>query len=90
MSLTGGLDTRMIMAWKGRRARSLPCYTFGGMFRENHDVRWAGGWPACNQPYQVITAGKEFLARFPYYAERAGIPDGWMRGRESVPRRLSK
>ena len=27
--------------------------------------------PAYNQPFQVITAGEEFLARFPYYAERA-------------------
>jgi asparagine synthase (glutamine-hydrolysing) len=24
----------------------------------------------CNQPYQVISVGKEFLSRFPYYAER--------------------
>jgi len=26
---------------------------------------------ACNQTFQVITAGQEFLARFPHYAERA-------------------
>ena len=38
MSLTGGLDTRMIMAWQKARPGSLPCYTFGGMFRDCQDV----------------------------------------------------
>jgi asparagine synthase (glutamine-hydrolysing) len=72
MSLTGGLDTRMIMAWHKAQPGSLPCYTFGSMFRENHDVRVARRVAkACNQPFQVITAGEDFLARFPYYAERA-------------------
>lgn len=71
MSLTGGLDTRMIMAWRDFDGRSLPCYSFGGMFRECQDVvmarRVAG---ACGQPHQVITVGKEFLSQFPRYAER--------------------
>ena len=72
MSLTGGLDTRMILAWQKLHPGSLPCYTFGSMFRENHDVRVARRVSkACNQPFQVITAGQEFLARFPHYAERA-------------------
>ena len=31
---TGGLDTRMIMAWPAR-ARFTPCYTFGGTFRDS-------------------------------------------------------
>ncbi len=72
MSLTGGLDTRIIMAWQRAEPGALPCYTFGSMFRENEDVRVARRVSrACNQPFQVITAGKDFLARFPYYAERA-------------------
>jgi asparagine synthase (glutamine-hydrolysing) len=72
MSLTGGLDTRIIMAWQRSEPGSLPCYTFGSMFRENRDVRVAlRVATACNQPFQVITAGQEFLSRFPYYAERA-------------------
>jgi len=72
MSLTGGLDTRMILAWERLQPGRLPCYTFGSMFRENHDVRVARRVSkACNQPFQVITAGLEFLARFPHYAERA-------------------
>ncbi len=72
MSLTGGLDTRMIMAWRDFPRGSLPCYSFGGMFRECQDVvmarRVAG---ACGQPHEVITVGKEFLSQFPRYAERA-------------------
>ena len=72
MSLTGGLDTRMIMAWQRSQPGSLPCYTFGSMFRENQDVRVARRVAkACNQPFQVITAGQEFLSQFPRYAERA-------------------
>jgi asparagine synthase (glutamine-hydrolysing) len=72
MSLTGGLDTRMIMAWQKSPPGSLPCYTFGSMFRENHDVRVARQVAqACNQPFQIITAGQEFLSQFSHYAERA-------------------
>jgi asparagine synthase (glutamine-hydrolysing) len=72
MSLTAGLDTRMVMACANARPGSLPCYTFGSMFRENQDVRNARKVArACDQPFQVLTAGKEFLAQFPKYAERA-------------------
>jgi asparagine synthase (glutamine-hydrolysing) len=72
MSLTGGLDTRIIMAWQKAEPGNLPCYTFGSMLRENHDVRVARlVAQACNQPFQVIPAGQEFLSRFPHYAERA-------------------
>ncbi|PYU12377.1 MAG: hypothetical protein DMG37_13465 [Acidobacteria bacterium] len=72
MSLTGGLDTRMIAAWQKSAPGDLPCYTFGSMVRDNHDVRVARRVAkACNQPFQVLPVGEEFLARFPYYAERA-------------------
>jgi asparagine synthase (glutamine-hydrolysing) len=72
MSLTGGLDTRMIMAWQKSEPGSLPCYTFGSMLRENQDVRVARRVArACKQPHRVLAAGSEFLSRFPEYAERA-------------------
>ena len=72
MSLTGGLDTRMIMAWQHCKPGSLPCYTFGGMFRDCKDVILSRQVAhACEQPHQVIPVGEEFLARFPHYAERA-------------------
>lgn len=71
MSLTGGLDTRMIMAWQNLPSGSLPCYSFGGMFRDSEDVRVARAVAgACRQPYEVISVGDEFLSRFAKYAER--------------------
>jgi asparagine synthase (glutamine-hydrolysing) len=71
MSLTGGLDMRMIMASHKAPPGSLPCYTFGSMFREHADLRVARRVAeACQQPFQVLTAGREFLAEFPHYAER--------------------
>ena len=71
MSLTGGLDSRMIMAWHKSPQGSLPCYCFGGTFRECQDVLLARQVArVCGQPYEVIPVGKEFLSRFPAYAER--------------------
>jgi asparagine synthase (glutamine-hydrolysing) len=72
MTLTGGLDTRVIMAWHKPQPHSLPCYTFGGMFRDCEDVRLARRVAkTCQQDHEVFTVGKEFLARFPHYAERS-------------------
>jgi asparagine synthase (glutamine-hydrolysing) len=71
VSLTGGLDTRIIMAWRKAPAGSLPCYTFGSMYRENQDVYLARRVAKiCEQPYQVVTVDGTCLARFPHYAER--------------------
>jgi asparagine synthase (glutamine-hydrolysing) len=71
MSLTGGLDTRMIMAWHKSPPGSLPCYTFGGQFRECEDLVIARKVARlCNQPHEVIPVGEEFLSSFSHYAER--------------------
>jgi asparagine synthase (glutamine-hydrolysing) len=72
ISLTGGLDTRIIMAWSKPTPDSLPCYTFGSMYRDNQDVQLARRVARiCEQPYQVISVDQECLDRFPYYAERS-------------------
>lgn len=72
MSLTGGLDTRVIMAWHKAAPGTLPCYTFGGMFRDCHDVRIARRVANhSGQSHEVITVGDEFLSTFPRYAERS-------------------
>jgi asparagine synthase (glutamine-hydrolysing) len=72
VSLTGGLDTRMIMAWYEAPEGSLPCYSFGGTFRDCQDVVVARKVAAaCHQPYQVIPVDKNFLSCFSHYAERA-------------------
>ena len=72
VSLTGGLDTRMIMAWQKSSPGSLPCYTFGGTYRDCRDVIVARQVAKlCQQSHKVITLGEEFLSNFPYYAERS-------------------
>ncbi len=71
ISLTGGLDTRMIMAWCKAAPQTLPSYTFGGPFRDCQDVIIAHRVAdICQQSHQVIRIGDDFLSRFPKYAER--------------------
>jgi len=71
VSLTGGMDTRMIMAWHKSPPGSLPCYTFGGPFRDCEDLRLARQVAQiCQQPHDTIPVGKDFLSQFARYAER--------------------
>lgn len=72
MSITGGLDTRMVMAWHHVAPGSLSCYTFAGPYRDCHDARIglqvAG---AAGQPHKTIRLADDFLANAPKYLERA-------------------
>jgi asparagine synthase (glutamine-hydrolysing) len=71
ISLSGGLDTRMIMARLAAGTGPLPCYTFASMYRDSADVRVAQEVArACGQPHQIIRVGTDFLTRYPAYAER--------------------
>ena len=71
ISLTGGLDTRMIMAWHRPSPESLPCYTFGGTYRSCRDVVVGREVArAAGQSHGVIGVGEDFLSRFSRYAER--------------------
>ncbi|MGA9416133.1 MAG: asparagine synthase-related protein [Terriglobales bacterium] len=71
VSLTGGLDTRAVMAWQRFSPGSLPCYTYGEAGRECRDVVVARRIAReCQQSHQVIAIGSDFLERFPHYAER--------------------
>jgi asparagine synthase (glutamine-hydrolysing) len=71
ISLTGGLDSRMIMAWHKSPPGSLPCYSFGGAYRDCQDVVIARRVAkVCGQMHQVIPVAEEFLSAFPRYAER--------------------
>ena len=72
LALTGGLDTRVILAWRKPAPQSLPCYTWGSTYRDNEDVAVARKVAkACGQSHQVVTVGDEFLSKFPRYAERS-------------------
>jgi asparagine synthase (glutamine-hydrolysing) len=80
VSLTGGLDSRMIMAWATPFAGKLPCYTFGGIYRDCADVKLARlVAETCQQQYETIRVGSEFLSQFPALAEKAVyVSDGTM------------
>lgn len=80
MSLTGGLDGRMIMACSGHDPGALPCYTFGGSYRDCTDVSLARQVAhGCGQPHEVITVDDQFIRRFGTLAEKAVyVSDGAM------------
>jgi asparagine synthase (glutamine-hydrolysing) len=80
LSLTGGVDCRMILAWAPRGSGALPCYTFGGTYRDCADVKISREIASiCQQPYQTIPVGAEFLSNFQTLAERTVyISDGAM------------
>ena len=72
VSLTAGLDTRMIVAALPEGNRSVPCYTFGGQWGELFDVSVARKIAKVqNQPFEAITIDGRFLTEFPEYARRA-------------------
>ena len=80
LSLTGGKDSRMIMAWLQPPPGALPCYTFGSLYREPEDVKLARRVAdICQQPHHTIRVGEAFLSQFPTLAERTVyLTDGVM------------
>lgn len=78
LSLTAGLDTRVILAAAREQQRVLPCYTFGGTWGEIFDIRTARKLAAvCHQPHEVVTLNDQFLQEFPKYAQKSVyISDG--------------
>ena len=78
--MTGGLDGRMIMAWAQPASGSLPCYTFGGTYRDCTDVTIARKIAkACGQKYEIIPVDDLFLKQFSECAERSVyVSDGAM------------
>lgn len=72
MSLTGGLDSRMILACIDIPPGKLPFYTFGGMYRDCYDVKVSRKVAdAYHQSHNVLLLGKEFLSDFPNHAEKS-------------------
>ena len=103
ISLTGGLDSRMIMASLDAAPGTVPCYTFGSMYRTTGDVAVAKQVAAqSGQPHQVIELGKDFLSRVGDTLERSVyISDGYLglsgaaelhlnqRARDQAPARMT-
>ena len=73
MSLTGGLDTRLIMAGLNPEAGRLPCYTFGGKYRNIFDVRLAPRVAEiCGQDHRTLLLDDEaFLKDYPAHLARS-------------------
>lgn len=80
LSLTGGVDSRMIIAAAPCHPFSLPCFTFGGIYRECADVRVARKVAKlCQQNHEVVPLNRDFFDEFPSLAERTVyITDGAM------------
>ena len=80
VSLTGGLDSRMIMACLDAPEGTVPCYSFGSMYRETYDVQVARKVAErCRQPHRVLVLGDDFLRNFFHSLSRAVfISDGYL------------
>src|SRR4029453_18415341 len=80
LSLTGGVDSRMILAWAPCPPGKLPCYTWGGTYRDCADVKIARRTAKlCRQPHNTIPVAGEFLSQFHDLAKKAVyISDGTM------------
>ena len=70
MSLTGGLDSRMIMACLNPLPDELPCYTFGGA-KDMLDISIARKVAqVCKQSYKALRLDRTFFSEFPRLAEK--------------------
>ena len=80
ISLTGGFDSRMVMACLYPSPGDFPCYTFGSMYRDTFDVKVARKVAReCSQAHQVFILGEEFVSKLPMYLEKAVfLSDGYL------------
>jgi asparagine synthase (glutamine-hydrolysing) len=78
LSLTGGLDTRIVIAGLPADDECRPCYTYGGVYRDCFDIEVARRISsACNLPHTVLPLGQDFFDNFRKYAERSvWVTDG--------------
>lgn len=79
ISLTGGLDTRMIMASLPESAVKPTTYTFAAEKGETLDARIARRVAeACGLKHELLRIGRDFFAHFSSYVDRTVYAtDGW-------------
>jgi asparagine synthase (glutamine-hydrolysing) len=71
ISLTAGLDTRMIMACLPQTAEKPVCYTFAGVTGETLDVRLAVRVAkACHLEHRILRIGPDFFSNFASHADQ--------------------
>ncbi len=80
LSLTGGLDSRMILAGLPPEPRSLACYTFASQYNDSADLKVAREVArVCGQNHSVIRLDRPFLDSFAQLAQKAVyISDGYL------------
>jgi len=80
LSLTGGVDSRLILACAPCPPGSLSCYSFGGMYRACADVELSRAVASLRgQPHQTVLLDRSFFSNFPALAEQtAYLSDGTM------------
>jgi len=78
LSLTGGCDSRALLAVMTHLGYSVPCYTWCGPYRDSLDTKLARKIARCaGQMLNVFVLGKDFFENFPEYARRTiYISDG--------------
>jgi asparagine synthase (glutamine-hydrolysing) len=78
ISLTGGLDTRMIMACLPKYENKPVCYTFSGLTEKTLDVRLASQVARiCGIEHHILRIGMDFFSNFGQYVDRTVfITDG--------------
>jgi len=71
ISLTGGLDTRMIMACRRKAAEQPICYTFSGENGQTLDDRLAARVAkVCGLDYRLLRLGNDFFTDFTSHVDR--------------------
>lgn len=79
ISLTGGLDSRMIMACRPESVRDVVCYTFSGESGETFDDRLAAQVAkVCGLEHRLLRIGSDFFSNFGSYVDRTVyVTDGY-------------
>ena len=78
ISLTAGLDSRMIMACRSSGEEKPICYTFSGQSRDTLDARLARRVAGvCNLEHEILRLGGDFFSNFASHVDRTVyITDG--------------
>lgn len=80
LSLTGGLDSRLVLGCADVAPQTLPCYTFGSMLRTTGDVAVARAIAAaCDQPHRELKLDAGFLVNAEEQLRQAVyVSDGYL------------
>jgi asparagine synthase (glutamine-hydrolysing) len=71
LAVTGGIDSRMVIAGAPCPAGSLPTYSNTGMYQECVDATLGRAVAAaCGHPHSLVTVDQEFFAQFPDLVRR--------------------